>query len=148
LLTQKLLWFIVEIGLGFIALVVAVNIGVVTEALKWCFQNVSESSKITVVLALILAIAYLGFKAVYQFNHTEKLKNKLSRIENDINQLRAEQKCHNEMVQKDIWGRPDQGGTPFVSMENRHARFISFVNLKGGPGKTTLASISQRASPL
>src|SRR6266536_74074 len=48
-----------------------------------------------------------------------------------------------QKIDTDVWASPTEQGTappPFVARQNRRTRFVAFLNLKGGVGKTTLVA--------
>lgn len=101
---------------------------------------------------------YFVFRYVEREKRTEQVKRERDFVERELQEARAEiDRLQEQLIRsaetEDVWRFPAEVRSPFRPRDQRQCRVISFLNLKGGPGKTTLsanlaACFATMASPL
>jgi cellulose biosynthesis protein BcsQ len=120
----------------------------VLDFLKWAFENVGTNGQISIVVIAGISLIYFVIFSLKREERVAELKTERDFLEERLRLKEAELKQVEENnirlaeagVKEDIWRRDVIGAPPFVDKEQRNARFISVLNLKGGVGKTTLSA--------
>jgi hypothetical protein len=112
------------------------------------FHELSETSQLAVVLALIVVLILYTVWEILTWLKRRDLKGQLRRTRTRLEEVTADRNQLQQRlfaldrVDSHVWTKPDlYDNNCFVSREQRQTRFISLVNLKGGVGKTTLLGI-------
>jgi len=109
------------------------------------FHELSETSKLIIFLwFIVIFIVYmvwwvLSWRTQKQLNKDlKRAKKELEAVKQDRDQYK-DRLLALDRVDIHVWKMPDAfGNNHFVPREARSTRFIAFINLKGGVGKTTL----------
>jgi cellulose biosynthesis protein BcsQ len=120
----------------------------VLDSLQWAFANAGTNTQVVIIVIASVGLIYFVIVYTKREERVAGLKAERDLLEERLNLKEAELKqveennirLAEEGVKEDIWRRDVVGVPRFVDKEERNARFISLLNLKGGVGKTTLAA--------
>ena len=132
----------------FLIVVAVKEVPGVTDFLTWAFLNVGTTGQILIIVIVSISLIYFVIAYLKREERVAELKAERDSLEERLRLKEAELKqveennirLAEEGVKEDIWRRDVIGVPPFVDKEQRNARFISVLNLKGGVGKTTLSA--------
>jgi len=131
------------------AIVLAVKqIPGVLDFLQWAFANAGTTGQVVIVVTTGVGLTYFAVVSMNRQERVAELKAERGMLEERLRLKEAELKqveennirLAEEGVKEDIWRRDVLGAPRFLEKEERSARFIALLNLKGGVGKTTLAA--------
>jgi len=133
----------------------------VTPYFVWLLDRMGPVGQAYVLLTLALVILCYAVMYVRRADRVEELKQERDNLEQQLRSKEAELKQVEENnirlaeqgTKEDIWSRTVLNPPPFVEKDQRRARFVAVLNLKGGVGKTTLtanlgATLALMNSPL
>jgi chromosome partitioning protein len=149
----NLFWvFIKKVASPVVLITVAVlalkQIPGVLDFLQWAFANAGTNGQVVIIVIAAVGLIYFAIVSTKREERIAELKAERDLLEERLRLKEAELKQVEEnnirlaevVVKEDIWRRDVVGVPRFVDKEQRNARFISLLNLKGGVGKTTLAA--------